>query len=304
MAKFTRRSILAAGLGLQGQQLPVLRSKQLAVTIDPAAGGEIASIKHNGRELVYRALQPDPPSGWRGRAPWLWPAVGRSGEGSYEWDGRRYAMPAHGFARLRPWRLVSAGERAATVALDVARDETAFPWSGRLTANYRVDGARVGIRFVVEADRANKAPMPFSAGNHISFVHPLAEKLEWSTNASLMYRKSEGGIPTGQSEKRSYGQPSALAAIAKEYPLSLGGYGGGEAWLKFGDGKKLSIRIGHHASSLPAEPCLRFNVWGTPDCFCPEPWVGLQNSMNSRNGLLLLEPGKWWEWTIDIAIEI
>jgi galactose mutarotase-like enzyme len=296
--------MLAAGFAAQGQQLPVLRSKQLEVTVDPAAGGEIASIKYHGRELIYRALQSDPASGWRGRAPWLWPAVGRSEDGGYVWDGRRYAMPAHGFARLRPWRLVSAGESESTVALDVARDESAYPWSARLTANYRVDGARVSIQFRVEADRTNKSPMPFSAGNHITFVHPLADGLEWSTNATLMYRKSEGGIPTGQLEKRSYSRSSPLAAIAKEYPLSLGGHGGGEAWLRFGDGKRLSIRIAHHASSLPAEPCLRFNVWGTPECFCPEPWVGIQNSLNSRNGLLLLEPGKRWEWTIGIDIEI
>ncbi len=303
MANYTRRSILAAGLAVEGQQLPVLRSKQVAVTIDPAAGGEIASITHNGRELIYRALQPDPPSGWRGRAPWLWPAVGRTGDGSYEWNGRRYAMPAHGFARLRPWRLVSAGASECTVALNVSRDETAYPWSAHLSANYSLRGARLVIRFAVEADRSNKTPMPFSAGNHITFVHPLADGLQWATNATLMYRKSEGGIPTGQSEKRSYGHPSPLAAIAKEYPLSLGGYSRDEAWLKFGDGKRLSIQIRHHASSLPAEPCLRFNVWGTPDCFCPEPWVGMQNSLNSENGLLRIEPGKRWHWTIRIDLD-
>lgn len=302
MAGFTRRSILATSLAAYSQPLPVLRSKDLAVTIDPASGGEIASLKCKGRELLYRALLPDPPSGWRGRAPWLWPAVGRSGSGSYEWNGKRYAMEAHGFARMRAWRLVSSAANESVVALDVVRDERIYPWSARLTARYRIDGARVGIRFVVEADRSNKTPMPFSAGNHITFVHPLADKLEWSTNGTLMYEKADG-IPTGRSEKRSYGQPSPLAAIAKEYPLSMGGYDRGEAWLKFGDGKRLAIRLSHQASALPADPYLRFNVWGTPECFSPEPWVGLQNSLNSKNGLLYLDPGKQWEWTIAIDIE-
>jgi len=299
----TRRSIFAAGIAAYGQSLPVLRTKELAVTIDPAAGGEIASMKCHGRELLYRAMLPDPPSGWRGRAPWLWPAVGRSGTGSYEWDGKRYAMEAHGFARSRPWRLVSSNQRGAVVSLDVTRDERVYPWSARLTATYRLEGARAGIRFEVEADRSNKTPMPFSAGNHITFVHPLAQKLEWSTNGTIMYEKADG-IPTGRSEKRTYSAPTDLSAIAREYPLSMGGYDRGEAWLRFGDGKNLAIRLAHHASALPSEPCLRFNVWGTPECFSPEPWVGIQNSLNSRNGLLRLDPGKRWEWTITVDIEV
>lgn len=288
---------------MHANSLPILRTKQLSVAIDPAAGGEIASLKHNGRELLYRALQPDPPSGWRGRAPWLWPATGRTGDGSYQWDGKSYQMPAHGFARLRPWKLVSAGATESVVTLDVARDESSYPWTARLQAKYRVHGARVLIQFEVQADRSNQTPMPFSAGNHISFVHPLANALEWSSNSTLVYQKSAGGIPTGLSQARTFGRPSDLAAIGKEYPLSLGGYGNGEAWLKFGDGKNLAVKLSHHASSLPVDPCLRFNVWGTPDCFSPEPWVGLQNSLNSKNGLTLLAPGKRWVWTIAIEIE-
>jgi len=35
--------------------------------------------------------------------------------------------------------------------------------------------------------------------------------------------------------------------------------------------------------------------------FSPEPWIGTQNSLNSGAGLVWLEPGVDWHWTIEIT---
>ena len=59
-------------------------AKGIRVGVVPADGGEIASIRYKAkgrwREILYRGLDydPNPPVGWPGRAPVLWPAVGRS----------------------------------------------------------------------------------------------------------------------------------------------------------------------------------------------------------------------------------
>src|SRR5690242_10579238 len=54
----------------------------LSFSVAPFAGAEIASIQTrlNGEwlEILERAEDFAPCDRWQGRAPWLWPAVGRS----------------------------------------------------------------------------------------------------------------------------------------------------------------------------------------------------------------------------------
>ncbi len=52
-------------------------------------------------------------------------------------------------------------------------------------------------------------------------------------------------------------------------------------------------------------PVVLFNLWGDPEAgsFSPEPWVGLQNSLNLQQGLVRLSPGRSWTWTVRIRPE-
>jgi len=67
----------------------------------------------------------------------------------------------------------------------------------------------------------------------------------------------------------------------------------------------LAVRLSHHAESLPAEPLFQFNVWGRPrdGYLSPEPIVGLQNSLNLRQGLIELPAGRTWSWWLWIDLE-
>jgi galactose mutarotase-like enzyme len=57
-----------------------------------------------------------------------------------------------------------------------------------------------------------------------------------------------------------------------------------------------SVTLRHKAASLPDEPFLLFNVWGDAKngYFSPEPWVGIQNSLNLAGGTIRLAPGGQW----------
>ncbi|MBL8234169.1 MAG: hypothetical protein JNL98_37080 [Bryobacterales bacterium] len=60
--------------------------------------------------------------------------------------------------------------------------------------------------------------------------------------------------------------------------------------------------MSHTADRLPAQPFVQFNMWGDAKAgyISPEPWVGAQNSLNSRRGLVELAPGEVWHWRISI----
>src|SRR5437762_13515481 len=83
------------------------REAGLEAAICPSQGGELSSLRmrHKGQwaELLYRAADYAPKEGWRGKAPLLWPATGRSlaaGRGpGYVWKDHHYKMADHGFIR-------------------------------------------------------------------------------------------------------------------------------------------------------------------------------------------------------------
>lgn len=289
-----------------------LRHRDLEVAIAPQRGAEIASIRFGPRELLYRAKDYSPTSGWTGRAPWLWPAVGRNFApghrpdggnavtGSYDHGGQRYPMPIHGFARDLPWRVAQRSARHAVLTLaDSPTTRRYYPFGFALSLEYQLElSGSLAILFRVTASPLNREPMFFSAGNHISFAVPPATT--FTTKSARVLFKTAQGLPSGESAARDYLRPTPLTEIVKEYPLSLSGYGR-NARLRFEDPAGLAVTLDHEADLIPPEPAIRFNLWGTPACFCPEPWVGLQNSFNLRQGLVFLDPGRAWNWRLRLS---
>ncbi len=145
-----------------------LKSGALTAAINPL-GAELSSLTdREGRELMTDA----DPRWWTGRAPLLFPIVGRLAGDSYELDHRTYEMAQHGFARRRKFALVE--RTSGSLVLELAADDETraiYPFDFRLTASFRLSDARLDITITVanEGDRA----MPFSFGFHPAFAWPL-----------------------------------------------------------------------------------------------------------------------------------
>ena len=310
-------------------KLLVLRDNQAGIeaAVAPAAGGELCSlrVRHNAEwiETIARARDYSETSGWRGKAPLLWPATGRNipkgadrgGQNfTYEWKGRMLPMPLHGFVRDMEWteESHSFGELGAELILsagDTPQTRAMYPFGFRLLTAYRLADGVLIIAYTVRADAENGEPMPFSIGNHITFRAPLLEgtkpeEMLMETPSSVEYIKADPGIPTGETKPCSLAKPVKLAALTHGTAISLGGYQG-EVFMRYADPQGLAIRLSHRAASLPEPPVILFNLWGDPAAgmWSPEPWVGLQNSLNLRQGLVWLPPGESWEWTLRLEVE-
>ncbi len=302
-----------------------IEADRVRATIVPEKGGEMGSLqtRHRGQwiETLYRAMDYSDKPGWTGKAPFLWPATGRNfpkdvkpneeARGSaWDWNGARLPMPIHGFARDLPWKVETKSRRRAVLTLrDSESTRKSYPFGFRLAAEYTAAAGAVSILYTVTADEGNSGPMPFSAGNHITFNTPLVAgsdplKMTFETPSTVEYLKAAGGIPTGEKRPRSYAPAVPLSQIQALTAISLSGYSG-DPFMILSDPAGLSLRISQKADSAPSEPVVRFNVWGDPrnGYFSPEPWVGLQNSFNLRQGLVWLEPGRSWKWKIEIAAE-
>ncbi len=318
--------------GADSPRVIVLRDNAAGVeaAIAPSQGGELTSLRvmFNGRwiELIYRAREYGSIQGFRGKASFLWPAVGGQyavgtvpasscGDGSYPFGGQRYPMPCHGFAKDLPWKeggavADSRGARATVELRDSAQTRADYPFGFALRATYALAGGHLSTEYTVSSPGANAEPMPFSIGSHVAFRVPFLEgtdpaaMLFETPNAAELLRDPHG-LVTADRRARSFSDPTRLGDFDATVALPLIGYRG-SAYARLSDPQGLALRIDQQGSSALPEPLVRFNVYGGPKqgYFCPEPWFGLQNSLNLNQGLVTLKPGSDWHWTLEFTPEI
>ncbi|MBX3738561.1 aldose 1-epimerase [Oleiharenicola sp. Vm1] len=314
-----------------GVTLIVLRDEVagMEAAIAPRQGGELSSLRVQLRgewlELLYRARDYREATGWRGKAPLLWPAVGRNFSRtqppdpnaelcSYDFAGRRYDLPIHGFARKQAWQVIGTRADADGAAVEVELTDDAatrrqYPFGFSFRIVYRLAEGRLTLTHRIAAARENDATMFFSIGNHVTFRLPLVPgsapgETTLQTPSRFELPKDANTLPTGEARPLDLSKPSRLAERSFLPPLGLAGYEG-DPWVRLADPTGLAIVVTHQAERLPAGQCILFNLWGSPASgyFSPEPWVGLTDSLNRRAGLIELQPGEQWAWRIDFAVE-
>ena len=298
-----------------------LENADMQVAIAPEQGGELCgfAVRFQGQwqELLYRAKDYSERPGWSGKAPLLWPATGISrlpGEGPGHWDldGKSYQMPPHGFARNLPWQVIEQQSEGDISSLTLEMNESGpladfYPFGFQFRVSYRLEADKLSIDYRVVAAAENSRAMPFSIGNHITFKLPLVigsepERVLFQTGLPRQLIRGEDRAFSGEVIPSPYSGWQAVRNLPRRNAISLGGETG-QAGLIVRDPSGLDLHIRHQASDEPVEPSIRFNLWADmkEGFFSPEPWIGTQNSLNSGAGLVWLEPGADWHWTIEIT---
>src|ERR1700761_7856375 len=256
---------------------------ELSAWIAPGRGGELAGLAllRNGRwnELLYHGRDYNDTDSIASRGPVLWPAVGRNfpaGDSSdsygWIWQGRRYPMPIHGFARQCVWQVVESGRTAKaafftlclTDSPDPRRD---YPFAFRFTIRYVLEHDSLRIEQHIHADRANRQAMPFSIGNHLTFNIPLipgsdARQVSLASPATVQVLTDSRGRPTGELRQVSFSAPRPVASMTPQVAVSLSGYGTTHPWVTLRDPTGVGVRVSHNADRRPAGVPVLFNLWG------------------------------------------
>lgn len=296
--------------------------------IAPSEGGELSSYKvtRNGEmvELIYNARNYGTP-GFHGRGPILWPAVGAQypvgtvpkdscGMGSYTVMNKSYPMPCHGFAKDMPFKEISrsADAHGARVTVELKDSDATrkyYPFAFHLDAIYELSGGNLTVDYVVRSDQSNAQPMPFSMGNHLGFNVPLIktsnpDQMKLETQSTVQMLRNSAGVLSGESKPRSFDVPEALGSFDAHVAMPMAGYRS-QPFARLIDPSGLVVRVTETASTALPEPLIRFNLYGGPKqgYFCPEPWFGVQNSLNSGVGLVKLRPGGSWTFRLQIEVE-
>jgi len=158
-------------------------SGALAVVAPELGGWLLRYARPMGRHGLVEALHfsqavvdRHPKDMWAGN-PLLFPMVSFNHlpgkEHHYEWGGRTYPLPQHGFARRSQWAVAERGESAVTMELtDGEATRASYPFAFRHRVTYRLRDGRLHFEQVIE--NRGDVPMPFSTGIHPYFAVPLS----------------------------------------------------------------------------------------------------------------------------------
>lgn len=279
---------------------------RLTARINPL-GAELSSLTDaDGRQLMTDA----DPAFWTGRAPLLFPIIGRLVDDRYRVNGRTYELPQHGFARRQMFDLVDQSDDSVRFRLtdsDVTR--AVYPFAFTLDAVFTLDDATLSIDIIVT--NSGDVPMPASFGFHPAFAWPLP----W------------GGAKEDHRITFAADEPGALSAIVE------GGWIAPEGRPSPLDGRVLHLKdslfdrdaliwnpvasqsvrydAGQGAAlevAFPDTPAL--GIWTKPGAHfvCIEPWhgiadpVGFDGEIWDKPGILRFGPGQSRSFTMRVTL--
>ena len=154
--------------------LYTIRNDAVSVTIE-SLGAELRSITSaDGTDYLWYGDE----TYWRGRAPVLFPYVGRNKDGKYTLNGRTYSMGIHGFARHKDFSVKSQQEDRISLVLQEDEDTlTQYPFPFVFVVTYALEKNTIQITFSVE--NTGGETMFFGIGGHPGFRLPLEPGLRF-----------------------------------------------------------------------------------------------------------------------------
>lgn len=285
-------------------ELPVkLVSSLLSAEVSPL-GAELSRLRDKeGRDLLWNG----DPAFWTGRAPLLFPIVGRLPGDALVHEGQSYPMLQHGFARRRGFATLEASPSRAVFGLD-SDEETLrqYPFAFALRVAYTLEEATLTISATVTNPGAT--PLPASFGFHPAFLWPLPYG---GTRADhrLVFEKAEvepihrpiAGLLSAATEPN----PAVDALVAPDDAMFE------RDALIFTQLRSRHIRFG-----VPGQPGIEvafpdmphLGLWSKPGApfLCIEPWQGYATpegadaDFAAKPGLVSIAPGAQRSFTMSV----
>ncbi|SEL06166.1 aldose 1-epimerase family protein [Pacificibacter marinus] len=269
-----------------------IESSHLSLTVS-ALGAEMQSLcDHDGDEWLWQG----DPDVWAGRAPVLFPIVGRAPDDCIAIGDHTAQMQQHGFARRSRFHLEQSSASMCRYVLTATQDTRAlYPFDFSLSLTYSLDGPKLTV--TAEVKNCSTDDMPFGFGFHPAFSWPLPggegrmHSVTLANGAEPLMARLETGLLT---EKR---HPSPFV----NGMLSLEGGLFNEDAMIFPQGAGTALSYG-----MVDGPCLKFHfenlpnlaLWSKPKApfICVEPWhgmaakIGTDRQISKRPFSMILKP--------------
>lgn len=289
--------------------LHTIRNNALTVSID-SLGAQLQSITAaDGAEYLWNGN----PAYWKGRAPNLFPYVGRLTNDNYTYNGKTYQMTRHGFAKLNDFRAVDSGAENLTLRLsDTEETRKIYPFRFHFDISFVLEGKTLVILYAVE--NHGEEPMYFGLGGHPGFRVPLEAGKEF-TDYKLTFAKPSQPWQVLMSDSYMISGHEVPYPLKDgvELPLRHDLFDHDAIILKnFERTVTLSAGEGTRGVTLSCPKMRYLGIWHQPKTdapyVCLEPWASLPSrqdvveDLSQQNDLISLDAGERYEnrWTVTI----
>ena len=247
---------------------------------------------------------------WSGRAPLLFPNVGRLAGDVLRVDGKPYAMPKHGFARRLCFDLVRDDvDRARFQLTDSAATRVAYPFAFVLGVEFHVEGASLAMTATI--GNPGEVALPASFGFHPAFAWPLPGGCARDAHEIQFARDEPSALsrirPDGLIEPSMRPSPVVGNAFRLEDNLFA------DDALVWRALESHSLRYGCAGGpaldiDFPDTPSL--GIWTKPGAafMCIEPWAGhadpvdFSGSFVDKPGVFTVAPGNTVSFRMTVTV--
>ena len=272
----------------------------------------IAKINHKGAELISLKNDVEKEFIWNGNlefwgkhSPILFPIVGTLKNNEYYFEGKKYSLNRHGFARDMDFELIAKTDSTAVFSLvNNTNTLNVYPFEFELLLNYELTDNSLIITFKVI--NKNLFSMPFSIGAHPAFALP--EQFE---NYSLDFEFSEELIRFELENDLLSNVTNSIPRNENNVALHYDLFEKDALVFKKIKSKKITL-----LENKKPFLCIQFDdfpslgIWTKPKApfICIEPWLGYADTTaNSGNilekeGIKIIEANEIFE--LEYSIEI
>jgi galactose mutarotase-like enzyme len=283
-----------------------LKNGELTVEI-ASLGAELQRLRdREGREWLWSG----DPTWWKGRAPLLFPIVGRAAGDRIRVNGADYPIAQHGLARIARFDAIEAETTRCLMRLqDSESTRAVYPFRFRLDVAYELDGSALRIAATVRNE--GDAALPCAFGFHPAFCWPLPGAAPGAPHEILFERPETAPI---RRLDDGFLSPVDHATPVKDRALALDP-------ALFDDGVVIFDRLASRSVVFRAtggpELELMFpdiphlGLWTKPGApfLCIEPWQGFASpkdydgELADRPGVVSIAPGAERSFGMDIRLK-
>jgi galactose mutarotase-like enzyme len=265
--------------------LYTIQNEFLSVSADDQ-GGELHSLIYGGTEFLWQG----DPAWWTGRAPILFPVIGRFRGATYLHNGKRYSLSQnHGFARRNKFNLAgNSGDELVFSLHDSEETRSVYPFEFELLVTYKLSGRSLHTSFKV----TNKSgeDMYFSLGGHPAFNCPLFQGETFEDYEIIFNENETAGTHIVTKEEFMLDETAPFFNNSRQIPLNYELFQKYET-LAFSNLKSTSAALRSCKTgagiTMDFTGFPYFGIWQPPGApfVCLEPWQGIEDSPDSTENL-------------------
>ncbi len=289
--------------------MQTLKNQNLTIKINPK-GAELISLFNNENQTEY--LWNADPKFWGKSSPVLFPIVGSLKENLYRFEGQKYTLSRHGFARDSVFMVEKSEENKVTFLLTYDENTLkVYPFKFEFRMIYSLEKNTLKVTYSVKNVGVNK--MYFSVGGHPAFAVPLTKNTVYD-DYYLAFNKSENFMRWGlTSDGLIETQPHDFLIGTNKLKLTKALFHDDAIVFKNLESTSVILKSDrtNHQLKFDFEGFPYLGIWAAKNAnfVCIEPWCGIADSANhtqeltEKEGIIGLDLGEIFKrtWQVEIC---